>query len=140
MNFPMMPGQNKSGKKGAKVVTVPERTGTNISPAAILAARSTGIRPLPKIRCVFSITTIASSTMIPRPNSNAKRTMKLSVTCVPTITSAIGRNINATNTLKGTLNATKKALLTPIKNIRTNSTRTKPIIIVLMRSLKDVRV
>jgi len=32
--------------------------------------------------------------------------------------SAIGKNKNATNTLNGTLSATKNALVTPIKNIR----------------------
>ncbi len=34
---------------------------------------------------------MASSTMIPKPNNRANSTMKLSVTCVPTIRSAAGR-------------------------------------------------
>ncbi len=37
MNLPTTPGQNASGKKGASVVSVPERMGTNTSPAAALA-------------------------------------------------------------------------------------------------------
>src|SRR4051794_9790583 len=37
MNLPMMPGQNSNGKNGHNVVSVPARTGTNISPAAIIA-------------------------------------------------------------------------------------------------------
>ena len=37
MNFPMMPGQNSSGKKGARVVRVPAKTGMKTSPAAICA-------------------------------------------------------------------------------------------------------
>ena len=50
MNLPMIPGQNKRGKNGARVVTVPDSTGTKISPAALLAACSTGILPFAKIR------------------------------------------------------------------------------------------
>ena len=52
----------------------------------------------------------------------------------------MGKNIKATNTLKGTLNATKNALVTPIKNIRIINTNTNPIIIVFTKSLKDVMV
>ena len=92
------------------------------------------------MRCVFSITTIASSTIIPKPKSKPNRTIKFSVTLVPTIASAMGKNMNATNTLKGTLNATKNALVTPIKNISTSNTKTKPMTIVFTRSLKDVAV
>ncbi len=32
-----MPGQNSNGTKGARVVSVPANTGTNTSPAAIIA-------------------------------------------------------------------------------------------------------
>ena len=52
--------------------------------------------------------------------------------------SATGRNRKATNTLNGTLNATKNALVTPMKNIRMINTSMKPIMIVLINSLKDV--
>ena len=128
----MMPGQNNKGKNGASVVNVPANTGINTSPAAIMADLDEEIFPLPSknIRCVFSITTMASSTMIPNPNNNANNTMKLRVTCEPAIRSAAGKNINATNILSGTLNATKNALVTPMKNIKMNSTKINPITIV----------
>ena len=83
---------------------------------------------------------MASSTIIPNPSSNAKRTIKFSVTVVPIIPDATGKNINATNTLSGTLNATKNALVTPIKNIRIINTKTKPMMMVFTRSPKDVLV
>ena len=89
---------------------------------------------------MFSITTIASSTIIPSPNSNAKSTIKLSVTVVPIMPVATGKNRNATNTLRGTLSATKNALVTPIKNINTNNTKIKPMMIVFTKSLNDVAV
>ena len=142
INLPIIPGQKSNGIKGASVVSVPAKTGTHTSPAAIIALFSDDSLPLPstKIRCVFSITTMASSTIIPRPNSKANKTIKLRVTCVPTIKSAAGKNIKATNILSGTLNATKKALVTPIKNIRIINTNIKPITIELTKSLNDVRV
>src|SRR6201996_6074083 len=71
--------QNAKGTNGAKVVMVPENTGINTSPAAILAALVIGIAPLAKIRCVFSITTIASSTTIPSASKNENNTIILSV-------------------------------------------------------------
>ena len=37
INFPTTPGQNARGKNGASVVSVPERIGTNTSPAANFA-------------------------------------------------------------------------------------------------------
>ena len=82
MNLPIMPGQNNSGKKGANVVSVPANTGMKTSPAAIRAEIVEFSLPLlsKKIRCVFSITTIASSTIIPSPNNNAKSTIKFRVT------------------------------------------------------------
>jgi hypothetical protein len=83
---------------------------------------------------------MASSTIIPKPNNKAKRTMKLRVTWEPTIKSAAGKNIKATNILSGTDRATKKAFVTPIKNIRMINTSIKPITIEFTRSLKDVLV
>ena len=142
MNLPMIPGQNNNGKNGASVVNVPANTGMKTSPAAIIADFEEEIFPFPSknIRCVFSITTIASSTIIPNPNNKANNTMKLSVTCEPAIRSAAGRNMNATNILNGTLSATKNALVTPMKNMRMTNTRIKPITIEFTRSLKDVLV
>src|SRR6185312_12420677 len=109
----MIPGQKSNGKNGASVVSVPDSTGTKTSPAAIFADSMDESFPLfsTKMRCVFSITTIASSTIIPNPNSNAKSTMKFNVTSEPVIKLATGRNKNATNMLKGTDNATKNALV-----------------------------
>ena len=131
MNLPIIPGQNNNGKKGASVVSVPASTGINTSPAATMADFSEVSLPFAciNIRCVFSITTMASSTIIPNPNSSANNTMKLSVTFAPMIRSAAGKNKNATNMLRGTESATKNALVTPIKNMRMISTRIKPITI-----------
>ena len=142
INLPMIPGQNRSGKNGASVVTVPASTGIKTSPAAIFAALLTLNFPLPStnMRCVFSITTMASSTIIPKPNSRANSTIKLRVTCVPTIKSAPGKNTNATNILSGTESATKNAFTTPIKNIRTISTSMNPIIMEFTSSLNELLV
>ena len=104
-----MPGQKSSGKNGHKVVSVPASTGTNTSPAAIIADVVESIFPLPcvNILCVFSITTIASSTIIPKPNNKAKRTMKFKVTSEPTIRLAPEEIRMQTNILSGTESATK---------------------------------
>ena len=82
MNLPMIPGQNSKGKNGARVVSVPANTGINTSPAAIFAETVADSFPFPStnIRWVFSMTTMASSTIIPSPNSSAKSTIKLRVT------------------------------------------------------------
>ena len=137
-----MPGQNIRGTKGANVVSVPASTGIKISPAAIFAAMMELILPLPsiKIRCVFSITTMASSTMIPRPNNKANSTIKFNVTWPPMIRSAAGKKRKATNMLSGTESATKNALVTPMKNMRISNTRIKPMTIEFTRSLNEVRV
>ena len=67
MNLPTIPGQKASGTKGASVVSVPDKIGTKTSPAAILAALTMLSFPIPclNILCVFSITTMASSTTMP---------------------------------------------------------------------------
>src|SRR5438045_1116114 len=111
MNLPMMPGQKSRGKKGARVVNVPDNTGTNTSPAAMRAAMAEEYLPFSstKMRWEFSITTMASSTMIPKPNNKANNTMKLRVTLEPVMTSAKGKKRKATNMLKGTDSATKNA-------------------------------
>ena len=76
-----MPGQKSSGKKGASVVRVPASTGMKTSPAAIIADFSELILPLPSVnmRCVFSITTMASSTIIPSASKKENNVIKLSV-------------------------------------------------------------
>ena len=142
MNLPIMPGQKSKGKKGASVVSVPASTGINTSPAAIRAEMVAEIFPFPSknILWVFSITTMASSTIIPSPKSKANNTIKFKVTCPPTIRSAPGKNTNATNMLKGTDSATKKAFTTPIKNIKIINTNTNPITIELTKSVNEVLV
>ncbi len=139
MNLPMIPGQNNNGKNGAKVVMVPANTGINTSPAAILADVVAVSLPLPctKIRCVFSITTIASSTIIPNPNKRANSTIKFNVILVPINKLPAGKNTKATNILNGTDKATKKALVTPIKNINTINTKINPITMEFTNSVKD---
>ena len=134
----MMPGQKSSGMKGASVVRVPASTGMKTSPAANLAASLALIFPFPceKILCVFSITTIASSTTMPRPKSSANNTMKFSVTLDPTMNSALGRRMKARNMLSGTERATKNELVTPMKNMRMIITNTKPMTIEFTNSSK----
>ncbi len=138
----MMPGQKSNGKNGASVVNVPASTGMKTSPAARFVARLMGTLPFPstKIRCVFSITTMASSTIIPRPNNSANNTMKLSVTWAPMMRSAAGKNTKATNILSGTLNATKNALVTPMKNISTINTSKNPMMMEFTSSLNEALV
>ena len=65
INLPTTPGQNARGKNGARVVSVPDRIGTNTSPAANFADEAISILVFLCILWVFSITTIASSTTIP---------------------------------------------------------------------------
>ena len=112
------------------MVSVPDNTGKNTSPAAILAAFTMGTFPLSKIRCVFSITTIASSTTIPSANKKEKSTIIFKVNPMAGIIK------NATNIESGTDSATNMALVVPIKNIRMSVTRTKPMIMVLIKSSK----
>ena len=64
MNLPTIPGQKASGENGARVVSVHDRIGRKTSPAALFAAR-TIFGSFRCVLCVFSITTIASSTTIP---------------------------------------------------------------------------
>ena len=139
MNLPMIPGQNNNGKNGAKVVMVPANTGINTSPAAILAEVVAVNLPLPctKIRWVFSITTMASSTIMPSPNKRANSTIKFKVILVPINKLPAGKNTKATNILNGTDKATKKALVTPIKNMRTINTKINPITMEFTNSVKE---
>ena len=135
----MIPGQNNKGKNGAKVVMVPANTGINTSPAAILAEVVAVSLPLPctKIRWVFSITTMASSTIMPSPNKSANNTIKFKVMLVPINKLPAGKNTKATNILNGTDKATKNALVTPIKNINTINTNINPITMEFTNSVKD---
>ena len=126
--------QNASGIKGASVVIVPENTGKNTSPAAIFAALAIGTFPLAKMRCVFSITTMASSTTMPKASRKENSTIMFSVN---PITGIIRKAIKHDN---GTESATNMALVVPIKNIRITVTRIKPITMVLMRSSSVERV
>src|SRR6185312_10008194 len=134
IKWPITLFQNASGINGASVVIVPENTGKNTSPAAILAALAIGTLPLAKIRCVFSITTIASSTTIPSAKRKENNTIIFNVKPIHGITK------NAMKQDNGTDNATNIALVLPMKNISTRVTSTKPITIVLIRSLSVERV
>ena len=134
MNLPMMPGQNANGKNGESVVSVPVNTGTNTSPVAIFAAFLIGTFPLSKIRCVFSITTIASSTTIPNARRKLNNTIMFKEKPIP------GKIKNARNTESGTESATKNALVTPIKNINTINTNRKPMMMVFIKSCSVVLV
>ncbi len=75
MNLPIIPFQKSNGTNGASVVRVPLNTGKNTSPVAILAAILISRLPFSKSRCVFSITTMASSTTIPNASKNANNTI-----------------------------------------------------------------
>ncbi|MCY1543326.1 hypothetical protein D9M68_791390 [compost metagenome] len=119
---------------------MPEKTGMNTSPAAILAALTIGIFPLLKIRCVFSITTIASSTTIPNPKRKENSTIMFMEKLKPNIPPSIGIAKKAINMDSGTDEATNMALVTPMKNIRIMVTNTKPMIMVLIKSCKVTRV
>ena len=83
---------------------------------------------------------MASSTIIPSPNKRANKTMKFKVICEPTNTSPAGNNTKATNILKGTDKATKKALVTPIKNISTTNTNINPMTIEFTKSVNELLV
>ena len=107
---------------------VPENTGKNTSPVACFAACLMGIFPLPKIRWVFSITTIASSTTIPKASKKENNTIMFMVKPI------LGIIINAIAIDNGTDKATNMALVNPIKNMRIMVTKTKPITMVLIKS------
>ena len=128
MNLPTIPFQNANGIKGARVVIVPDKTGRNTSPAAFFAASLMGNLSLWKIRCVFSITTIASSTTIPKANKNANNTIIFKLKPI------VGIIKKAIKQLNGTDRATKIALVAPMKNIKIIVTNMKPMIIVLIKS------
>src|SRR5690606_21084881 len=128
INLPIIPFQNASGTNGARVVSVPDNTGRKTSPVAILAALTIFILALSKIRCVFSITTMASSSTIPSASRNENNTIKLIVMPM------IGSESNDTHMESGTDNDTMNALFTPIKHISTSNTTIKPITMVLISS------
>ncbi len=128
MNFPITPPQKANGTKGARVVAVPLNTGRKISPAAFFAATLMGTLPLSKMRWVFSMTTIASSTTIPNPNKKLNNTIMFMVKSIP------GRIKKAINMERGTERPTKMAFVTPIKNIKIMVTKMNPMMMVLIKS------
>ena len=128
MNLPITPGQKANGINGANTTSVPDNTGKKTSPAAIFAAFRIGTLPLSKTRCVFSITTIASSTTMPNARRNEKSVIRLKVK------PSVGNTKKAMKLEIGTDIATKNAFVAPMKNIRIITTNTKPIMIVLIRS------
>ena len=130
MKCPIKLFQNAKGMKGASVVIVPENTGINTSPAAILAALAIGTAPLLKIRCVFSITTMASSTTIPKAKRNENNTIIFNVKPIAGIIRKAMKHES------GTDKATNIALVLPIKNIRMMVTSMKPIMMVFIKSFR----
>ena len=134
MKLPITPFQKANGINGNKVVMVPVNTGKKTSLVAFFTASLTGIFSSWKIRCEFSITTIASSTTIPSASRKANNTIMLRVKPMP------GKTIKAIAHDKGTDKATKMALVVPMKNIRMKVTKTKPMIMVLIKSCRVVRV
>ncbi len=134
MNFPITPGQKARGTKGANTTKVPDNTGMNTSPAAIFAALRIGTFPLSNTRCVFSTTTIASSTTIPRASRNENKVIRFKVNPME------GKTRNAMKLESGTDKPTKIALVAPMKNIRMTVTRINPMMIVLIKSCKVTRV
>ena len=135
MNSPTIPGQKSKGKNGEIVVKVPDKTGTKTSDAANLTA-STIVNFLKLLNnlCAFSITTMASSTTIPKPNKNPKRTMVFKVK------SKLGIKRKVNKAERGTESPTNTASRTPIKNINTITTNKNPRITVLIKSAKSPRV
>ena len=135
MNSPTIPGQNNKGKKGDIVVNVPDNTGTKTSEAANFTASTIlNFLKLLNKRWAFSMTTMASSTTIPKLNKKAKSTMVFKVKSKP------GMNKNVNKADNGTDNPTKAASRTPMKNINTITTKTNPKITVLIKSAKSPRV
>ena len=136
MNSPMMPGQNMSGTNGATLTSVPLNTGKKTSPAAFFTAKLMGMFSSWKIRCVFSMTTIASSTTMPNASRKANMTTVLSVNLRSGKTKAKAEMItNAMNADSGTESPTNSASVVPMKNMSTNTTNTKPRITVATKSL-----
>ena len=128
MNLPTTPCQNANGKNGASVVSVPDKTGRNTSPAAFFAESTIPNPSSWKIRWVFSITTMASSTTIPKASKKENRTIKFRLKPI------LGMIKNATKHDNGTDSPTKIALVAPMKNIRIRVTRINPMIMVLIKS------
>src|SRR6187402_1543149 len=119
MNLPIVPGHNANGRKAISVVSVEEITGQAISPIPILEASILGL-PFFILAKTLSTTTIPSSTSIPSPITNPKRTMVLSVN------PNAERILNAINIDNGMAAPTNKEFLSPIVNINTIITSTIP--------------
>ena len=77
---------------------------------------------------MFSITTIASSTTIPRAKRKENKTIMFK------LKPKLGITKNARNILNGTDKPTKMAFVAPIKNINISVTNINPMIIVLIKS------
>ncbi len=107
---------------------VPESTGMKTSPAAFFAATLIGNRSLWKIRWVFSITTIASSTTIPKANKKANNTIMFKLNPIVGITKKAMKQLN------GTDKPTKMAFVAPMKNIKITVTKMNPMMMVLIKS------
>ena len=135
MNSPTIPGQNNKGKNGEIVVKVPDNTGINTSDDANFTASTiVNFLKLLNKRWEFSITTIASSTTIPKPKRKANKTIVFKVKSNP----GINKKVNKAE--RGTDKPTNAASRTPMKNIKTITTNTKPNTTVLIKSAISPRV
>ena len=135
MNSPTIPGQKSKGKNGEIVVRVPDNTGAKTSDAANFTDSTiVSFLKLLNKRCAFSITTIASSTTIPRPNKNPNNTIVFNVKS----NEGINKKVNKAD--KGTESPTNTASRTPMKNINTITTKINPKTTVLIKSAKSPRV
>ncbi len=83
---------------------------------------------------------MASSTTRPKPSRKANSTIVFRVNAVPTTGPRTGIITKATSADSGTDRPTNMASRTPMKNIRTNTTKMKPNTTVLIRSLTFSRV
>src|SRR3546814_21049831 len=83
---------------------------------------------------------MASSTTIPSASRKENRTIMFSVKLVGSTESRAGMIRKARKDDRGTARATKIALVVPMKNMRMLVTKTNPILIVLTRSWRVIRV
>ena len=128
MNSPTIPGQKIIGKKAAKVVLVPAIIGPATSPVPFFADSKLSY-PSSRYLNIFSTTTIALSTNIPRANINENKTIMFMV-----MPSAL-RMMNDKNIERGMDIPTKDAFRTPKKNNNTPITRISPEIILFSKLL-----
>ena len=126
MNSPMISFQNTNGKNAARVVAVEAIMGMAISPTARQAASHKGT-PCRTKRWIFSTTTMALSTSIPRARTRPNNTI------IFTVEPRIPSTTNEINMDMGMANPTKRALRNPRKKNNMEITKIIPIIMLFSR-------